>query len=441
MNYLFLDVYKEAHYRISKDTAGGYGTSNDLGDGIFGSVASRVIKKSIFWPNLSFAQLLQQLVSQGHHCRYKRVGENCDIPILDGIDAILICSSIVCFETEIKWLNAISSFFLKPIIMCGTFISKTPLTLPDNCIILSGNYELIDLKIFQDPSLIFGLKDNELVFGKDTDAANQLVTIRWGENGLPIPKNALISGQKAFLPVIFNRGCPYSCSEYCTYPTTQGRKVFSPSIDNTIKNLKELASLYPGAHVVFRDPVFSIDIKQAKDLLGEIVNSDLDLEFSAELHLRNLDEEFIKLASKAKFTTLKFGIESAFEHIRKSVKRISVDNDEQFHKISLLKRNNIKSVGMFILAQPSDTYETCIGTIEYSKALSLNIAQYSVFTPYPGTATYKFMESEITAKQFENFNQYQLVYQHKTLSQKQVRQLLEKAYMSFALSRAAKFWT
>ena len=38
MKLLFLDAYKFSNSRISKDTAGGYGTENDLGDKIFGKI-------------------------------------------------------------------------------------------------------------------------------------------------------------------------------------------------------------------------------------------------------------------------------------------------------------------------------------------------------------------------------------------------------------------
>lgn len=58
MNILFLDIYKKSKSRISKDTAGVYGTENDLGDSFFGKVISFIIKQLIFWPNLSFVQLM-----------------------------------------------------------------------------------------------------------------------------------------------------------------------------------------------------------------------------------------------------------------------------------------------------------------------------------------------------------------------------------------------
>ena len=99
LNILFLDVYKKSWSRISKDTAGGYGTENDLGDSFFGRLISFIIKKFIFWPNLSFAQLMQELKSYGHKVLYKK---HTGLYNYKGNwDVIFLCGSIVCFETEI----------------------------------------------------------------------------------------------------------------------------------------------------------------------------------------------------------------------------------------------------------------------------------------------------------------------------------------------------
>ena len=86
---------------------------------------------------------------------------------------------------------------------------------------------------------------------------------------------------------------------------------------------------------------------------------------------------------------LKFGIESAIEEVRDASNRFSVSNDKQKLLIDKIKKVKIKTVGMFILAQPTDTIETCIQTINYACSLNLDIAQFSIFTPYPGTPYYK----------------------------------------------------
>ena len=435
MNYLFLDVYKNTPYRISKDTAGGYGTANDLGDGLVGKCLSLAIKRAVHWPNLSFVQLMEQLRSAGHNCHYRSVIEGTSIHFIEDFDAVFICNSIVCFETEIAIAAKIAQTKKCPVFLCGTVFKHSENNPLEGVALLSGNYEFVDINLFSNQdSLINTLQKTEL----HTDVPNEdkeLAPIGWGKNGIPLSRNVFLGGAKLFIPYIFNRGCPYSCAEYCTYPTSQGRKVFSPSIDQCINTLKFYEKSYGKTHVVFRDPVFSINIKKAKSLLHAIAEADLNMEFSAELHLRNLDDEFIQLAREAKFKTFKFGIESAFEHIRSSVKRISVDNDEQLTKIQQLKEQKIKSVGMFILAQPADDFETCELTIDYACKLNLNIAQFSVFTPYPGTHFHSMIRDDITADSFEDYTQFKLVYKHRTLEPKRVRMLLEKSYKSFLISK------
>ena len=138
----------------------------------------------------------------------------------------------------------------------------------------------------------------------------------------------------------------------------------------------------------------------------------MDLQFSAELHLKNIDDDFIKLCKKANFTGLKFGIESAIPDIRQSVSRFSVTNDTQKNMIDKINRAGLKSIGMFILAQPTDNYQTCMETIEYACNLDLSVAQFSIFTPYPGTPFYEENIHLIDEDRYENFNQYNLVYSH-----------------------------
>ena len=53
--------------------------------------------------------------------------------------------------------------------------------------------------------------------------------------------------------------------------------------------------------------------------------------------------------------------------------------------IDKINNAGLKTIGMFILAQPMDTFDTCMETIMYACSLNLSVAQFSIFTPYPGT--------------------------------------------------------
>ena len=145
MNILFLDIYKKSKSRISKDTAGGYGTENDLGDSFFGKVISFIIKQLIFWPNLSFVQLMQEFKSYGHNVKYeKHVGL---YELKGDWDAVFICGSIVCFETEIENIIDIKKKNKTPIFFCGTFPKFVIDKVPKAVTILSGNYEFFLQKV------------------------------------------------------------------------------------------------------------------------------------------------------------------------------------------------------------------------------------------------------------------------------------------------------
>lgn len=433
MKFIFLDVYKNSIARISKDTAGGYGTENDLGDGLSGKILSRIIKNSIFWPNLSFIQLMEEFVHRGYECVYKKqIGS--DVVVENDWDVIFVCSSIVCFETEIEACNKILKNNNIDVFLCGSVGEYIYHKIPKKVTLLTGNYEFLPEQLENTNSSIKQIT-NEKIIKVVNGKPDNLQIIDWSRKSLGSVKNKILGNKKYFFPFISTRGCPYSCREYCTYPTSQGRKIVQENTDIITKKLKNISNKFPGSHIVFRDPVFSINIKHTKRLLRQIGDSNLKIDFSAELHLKNIDDEFLDLCNYANFTGLKFGIESAHKNVRDSVNRFSIENDEQMIVIDKIKKANIKTVGMFILAQPEDTSETCLSTISYACKLNLNIAQFSIFTPYPGTPFYSKTNLKRSFKKYEDINQYNLVYEHPTISKTEARRLLQFAYVKFIKSR------
>ena len=175
-------------------------------------------------------------------------------------------------------------------------------------------------KVITEKSNILSYSNERLIHFSNGDS-DSLSQIDWKKNGLPKTKNLILGKNSNYFPFISSRGCPYTCREYCTYPTSQGIKVNRQNNFETIKKLKKISHNFPGSHIIFRDPVFSLNIKETKYLLDLIYKENLDLQFSAELHLRNIDDDFIELCKKAKFSGLKFGIESAIADVRDSVNR------------------------------------------------------------------------------------------------------------------------
>ena len=182
---------------------------------------------------------------------------------------------------------------------------------------------------------------------------------------------------------------------------------------------------------IFRDPVFSINRKHTIEFCNELINRNLNVKFMIETHLRILDTELIFLLKKAGARGVKVGIENYDMDILKKESRYTVNKDEQLKKIRELENSDILVSTMFIIGFPSDTHTSIEKTIEYSKLLNTSYAQFSVWTPYPGTPVFNDYQNKIMVQRYENFNQYKLIYKHKIFSQIEIRKYLNIAYSEY----------
>jgi len=139
----------------------------------------------------------------------------------------------------------------------------------------------------------------------------------------------------------------------------------------------------------------------------------------------------VKLLKKAGLTGAKVGVESFDENVLKDAERYTVTKDEQLEKISMLHSNGIRVSAMYILGYPEDTEDTVTKTIDYAKKLNTYYAQFSIWTPYPGTPIYKKMLSKVYENKLEKFNQYNLTFKHDNFDQKKLRFYLSKAYSEY----------
>ena len=150
-----------------------------------------------------------------------------------------------------------------------------------------------------------------------------------------------------------------------------------------------------------------------------------------ETHLNNLDDEMIPLLREAGLELVYVGVESSSHYVLKDMNRFTVEHDKQFQVIKKCEDAGIKVKTMFIIGNPEDSKDTIIQSIEYAKYLPSLYSQFSVFTPYPGTPAYNEFKDIITESRFENFNQYNLIFNHKSLSKKNINDLKSLAYFKF----------
>ncbi len=423
MKICIIDPYLNKNYRINKDTSGGYGTGNNFGNTLIPLILKTLLKKSSFWPPLFVAYTYAVLEKAGYDIEYSNsIPKN-----LDKYSFFIVTSSIVCCELEIQTIKIIKNFN-KKVFVIGPFASNKPEIYTNvGGTVIQGEPEFyfLNKKDFKDDL------NKEIISFNHNFELDDLPYPSWNK----IIKNLnkiynLFSSHKS-LPIIATRGCPYSCFQYCVYPLQQGRKVRQRTVENIIEEIKFWKKNYDVKMFIFRDPVFSINRKHTIDFCNKIINEKLNINFAIETHLKILDSELIDLLKKAGLKTAIVGVESYDPEVLKNANRFTVTKDLQLTKIKELQNKKIQVSAMFIIGFPTDTNVTINKTIQYAKSLNTTYAQFSVWTPYPGTPIFEKFKNKLITKSYQNFDQYTLVYKHDLFTSKEIKKYLEKCYTKY----------
>ena len=150
-----------------------------------------------------------------------------------------------------------------------------------------------------------------------------------------------------------------------------------------------------------------------------------------ETHLRNMDEEIATRLRANGLEMVKVGIESVDRAVLAESKRFFVQREAEVSCIRMLEALGVRVACFYMLGFPLDTPETCRATIDYACSLNTYGAQFSVFTPYPGTPAFGDFAGKLTTRQWEDFTQFRLVFRHDTLDAPMVSRLLAEAYRRY----------
>ncbi len=426
MKILVLDIYKNTQYRLSKDTSGGYGTGNDFGDSIFTNFLKKYLKKIHDWPPLFAVYSYSVLLDKGFDVDFcNEIPKN-----FESYDLFIVTSSIVCCETELEILKNINLKKKNCSFVIGPFATNNPEIYNEvGATVISGEPEFYFMK---NENFYNDLK-KKIVYVKSEYDLDDLPLPKWQKLRRTTKTLSKLFGNYPSLPIIATRGCPYSCYKYCVYPLQQGRKVRQRSPKKIVDEIEFFKKKLGVEMFIFRDPVFSINRKHTIELAEQLIKRNIKVKFVIETHLRILDEELIQILKKAGLVGCKVGVESADEEVLMNSNRFTIKKDKQLEKIRELEKNKIKVSAMYILGFPTDTNETILKTINYAKKLNTTYAQFSIWTPYPGTPIFSQYKDKIFVKKYEDFNQYKLVYDHDNLNNHQIRRFLEEAYEKFYL--------
>lgn len=429
MNILLLDVYPDVNYRISKDQNGGYGTANNYGDTITSKIIKKLIKKNLDFPPLYSVYVIGELKNQGHNIQYARKLLESDI---ESYDLFIVTSSIVCHETELEVIKKLK-FNKKPVISIGPFATNySEPYLSSGAKVIIGEPEM-----FFHSKKLNTIEDFKNLPNKINDFTasniNSLSKPGWDVIFKNLKPRFSFLGKGLAINIQSSRGCPYSCRYYCVYPLQQGHKLRLREPEKVVDEMLFFKKHFNVNNFIFRDPVFAINKSHALELCQRIISTGKKFNIAVETHLKIIDENLTKVFAKAGIKLIYVGIETINKDVIENSKRASENLQSQFDKVNMLEKNNIMVKAMFIIGMPGDTISSFEDTFEYAKKLDPTFAQFSVFTPYPGTPIYNEYLDKLNFKKFEEFTQWNLIFKHKNFKKEEVRNILDKSIRKFYL--------
>lgn len=250
------------------------------------------------------------------------------------------------------------------------------------------------------------------------------------------PATDHVDGARSF-SILTSRGCPYRCS-FCSQSIMPIRWR-SRTPENVLAEWRHLVEEMGAQEIGVLDDSANIRKKRLHELADLLIENRLNHVpwiFVNGIRANLADHDLMRKLKQAGLRRTAFGVETGNPQILKQIdKNIDLDTIRQAFKVC--KEVNLETIGFFIIGLPGENRQTMQDTIDFAIELDPLIANFSMMTPYPGTAVYSQVKREgrMLIKDWEDyvFFEQQARYEMGEVTAELVEEMYRKAYRSFYL--------
>jgi radical SAM superfamily enzyme YgiQ (UPF0313 family) len=241
------------------------------------------------------------------------------------------------------------------------------------------------------------------------------------------------TGRK-YATILSSRGCVNRCI-FCSSSHFWNR-FRARSAENLIEEIEMLVDQFDVNRIDFLDDVFTWDPERVTGVCRFLGKLKKTVRWSCYARADRMSQDLAREMREAGCFAVQFGIESGNQKILDGIrKNITISQIET--AVECARKNNLKVMGDFMIGLPGDTKETIMDTLRFAIRLKLNLAFFSITTPFPGTELYKsFLEKDSYSKMevFEAFSLHgNSQYRNENLSSVEIQQLYHSCIRSFYL--------
>ena len=211
---------------------------------------------------------------------------------------------------------------------------------------------------------------------------------------LPIARQDLLPRERYNLPligrgytfVITSRGCPWTCI-YCRQGVTWKNRVRYRRADSIVEEIQR----FKLNNVAFHADTATVDKQR---MLGICRLMPAGVRWICNSRVDTVDPEMLHAMKQAGCWMICYGIESGNDRVLQMNEKGSHATVEQARKaVRWTKEAGIQVWGYFMLGMFGDTVQTMGDTLKLALSVPVDIANFALAAPYPGTKWNEIAES------------------------------------------------
>jgi radical SAM superfamily enzyme YgiQ (UPF0313 family) len=225
------------------------------------------------------------------------------------------------------------------------------------------------------------------------------------------------------------RGCPYNC-DFCPETNiTDGSQFYKRSVDEVINEIKNL----PQKFFTFYDNSMTVDTKYTKELFRKMIGLKKKFSCNGNVDVLANDNELVKLSKKAGCLSWLIGFESFSQQTLDSVNKLTNKIEEYKKAVENIHGNKMIVVGDFMFGFDTDTKDVFDETLKQINILGIDVADFCILTPFPGTPIYNKLEKEkrLLTKDWSQYTLKNPVFKPKNMTSEELLLGVRKMYNNY----------
>lgn len=223
------------------------------------------------------------------------------------------------------------------------------------------------------------------------------------------------------------RGCPFNCS-FCSVTKFFGRTFRTRSVESIIKEIRSMKTKFLG----FSDDNIFGNRTFARKLFTALKYEGVNWMAQSSINIAD-DPKLLHLAARSGCKGLFVGLESADPESLAQMNKGFLKPQKFKEAVARLHDEGIGILGAFVLGNDNEDTSIFKKTLEFAKKINIDLAQFAILTPFPGTAIYKKLikENRIFNFNWEKYDAGNAVFHPLKMSAERLKEEVDKLWRDF----------